>query len=281
MKERIDYRARKWLFQQLPQYKSSDQLRKLDEKDWDILVVLDACRTDALRKAAGWPVESVISPASCTPEWLTAVSEHGIFDGTHVISGNPQYTKVDVELGCTTIEPYWETHWSERLQTTLPEPILDTVDQTVENTTDGVVAHLQQPHWPYVARLGDNWSLAYRNLGPWKTGGKEVISMQVAMQRGLIDAHKTRRAYRASVESIWHVLNEYLGRWVDHGYTVIVTADHGETFGRFREFGFYEHPCGCHVAPLVDVPWIELHPQKDRTEMESVEDRLRALGYAE
>jgi len=280
MKERFDYRAKKWIFQQVTRHRSSDQLDRIAGTDWDVLVVLDACRVDTLRRVAGWPVDSAVSPASCTPRWLAAVADRGTFDGTHVVAGNPQYAKVDVDVGEESLERCWETHWDEELQTTLPEAMLKSVTETVADASN-VVAHLQPPHWPYVARLGDDWSLAYGDLGPWKTNGDEVVSVQVAMQRGLIDADRARRAYRASVQSVWEVLCEYLSEWVDDGYSVVVTADHGETFGRAREFGFYEHPCGCRIPPLVNVPWIELRPRTDRTGSGTVQDRLRALGYAE
>lgn len=281
MKERFDYRAKKWLFQQVSTYRSSDQLTRIESTNWDVLVVLDACRVDTLRKIAGWPVGSAVSPASCTPEWLAAVADRGTFDGTHIIAGNPQYAKVDEKLGQQSMNRFWETHWNDHLQTTLPEPMLEMASEKVSNATNGVVVHLQPPHWPYIARLGDSWSLAYNDLGPWKAGDEKTVSLQVAMQRGLININKARRAYQASVQSIWEILREYLAEWLDDGYTIIVTADHGETFGRIQEFGFYEHPCGCHIAQLVNVPWIELRPQHNQTGSESIQDRLRALGYTE
>jgi hypothetical protein len=281
MKERFDYRAKKWIFQQMSRYRSSDQLDRIANTEWDILVVLDACRVDTLREVAGWPVETAISPASCTPKWLTAVADCGTFDGTHIVAGNPQYAKVDAKIGQKSLDRCWESHWEDSLQTTLPEPMLETVTDAVEDASNGVVAHLQPPHWPYVAKLGNSWSLAYSDLGPWKTDGEKVVSVQVAMERGLIDINKARRAYKASVQSVWEVLCEYLSEWIHDGYRVIVTSDHGETFGRIREFGFYEHPCGCQIPPLVNVPWIELQPQINRTGSETVKNRLRALGYAE
>lgn len=281
MIERLDYRVRKKIFQHLTTNKNHRQFDRLQNTDWDLLVVLDACRADTLRLVVDWPVESITSPASCTPEWLQAIAEYGIFNGCHVLSGNPQYERVNSPLGTETIEPYWESSWDERLQTTLPEPILDRADELIESTSRGIVAHLQQPHWPYIAQLGGTWELAYDNLGPWKLKNEEITSVQVAMQRGLINMEQAISAYKASVASIWNVLADYIGDWIKKEHTVVITADHGELFGRFREFGFYEHPCKCHLSPLITVPWIEFHPQKNNSVVKSVEDRLRALGYSE
>lgn len=281
MKERIDYRARKWIIQQFTSQRESDQFTRLQTVDWDILVILDACRADVLRQAADWPVNTAVSPASCTPQWLQLIESNGIFEGAHIISGNPQYEKVDININNSTVEPFWRTYWNNTMQTTLPEPILNGVDDAVQDSSNRVVAHLQQPHWPYVAKLEHEWMLAYNKLGPWHLDGKEVSSVQVAMQRGIIDSKSARRAYESSVRSIWKSLIEYLVRWIKNGYTVVITADHGETFGRIQDLGFYEHPCRCHLSPLVQVPWIELAPTEETRQIDSVEDRLRALGYAE
>jgi hypothetical protein len=58
-----------------------------------------------------------------------------------------------------------------------------------------------------------------------------------------------------------------------------VTADHGETFGRLRDFGFYEHPCGCNISSLVKVPWVKINNSEQSRNIDTVEDQLQALGY--
>lgn len=281
MDERIDYRTRKWVLQQLPSWNESTQLSRLKSIDWDVLIVLDACRADALQRIADWPVESATSPASCTPEWVDVVGTEGVFDQTHIVSGNPKYEQVDPPIEDATIEPYWESHWNTQLQTTLPESILDRVDELLDESSDSIVAHLQQPHWPYVAKLGGDWMLAYDDCGPWEVGTGEIDSLQVAMQRGVIDIETAKMAYEASISSVWDTVVQYLYEWIERDRTVIVTADHGETFGRLRELGMYEHPCNCHLRSLVTVPWIEFFPSDEAQTPDDVEDRLRALGYAQ
>ncbi|WP_336325845.1 hypothetical protein [Halovenus sp. HT40] len=233
-----------------------------------------------MREVATWPIETAVSPASCTPEWLQKVVERGAFDGSHVLSGNPQYEKIESTTDATTVERCWESDWDSQRQTVLPEPILDRATEVAEEA-DSVVAHHQQPHWPYVAKLDEEWLLAYDDLGSWQGSDGEVDSVQVAMQRGLISVREAQRAYRASVQSIWETLVPYLVRWIERGNTVVVTADHGETFGRLQDFLFYEHPCGCHLPPLVNVPWAEFRPAETTETGDDLEDRLRALGYAD
>jgi hypothetical protein len=203
----------------------------------------------------------------------------GAFEGSHVLSGNPQYEKIEATTGAATVERCWESDWDRQRQTVLPEPILDRATEVSEQNR--VVAHLQQPHWPYVAKLDGEWLLAYDDLGPWHGPSGEVDSVQVAMQRGLITVPEARQAYRESVRSVWETLVPYLVRWIERGETVVVTADHGETFGRLQDFLFYEHPCGCHLPPLVNVPWLQFRPAETTETGDDLEDRLRALGYAD
>lgn len=282
MKESLHYRARKWLCQRISSPRRADQLEHIKESEWDVLVILDACRFDVLRRIANWPIAQVTSPGSCTPEWLTAAQKAELFRDTAVITANPQYDKLSLDFSCESIHHSWDTDWSSKLQTTPPEPVLDRVSTELESGTSQVIAHLEQPHWPYIVKLGDSWQPAYNDFGPWIVDGTEISSVQVAFERGLIDASLAQQAYSASVASIWDVLLDYIPSWVAEGSSIVVTADHGETFGRLRDFGFYEHPCGCHISSLTSVPWVEFSAtvtvDKDSG---SVEERLRALGYAD
>jgi len=264
--------------------RGATQLDKLDEIDWDVLVVLDACRADVLGELADWPIGMAVSPAGCTAEWLRTVAASGTFDGAHVVSGNPQYERVDVDLDCDTVEPYWEEKWDQSLQTVRPEPILNRATEVFDGGDRPVVAHLEQPHWPYIAKLGGSWELAYPELGPWTTDGTsdEIISFQVAMQRGCIDMKQAYSAYRASVASVWSTLVEYIQRWWAADGSIVVTADHGETFGRLRDLKLYEHPCSCHVSSVVTVPWVEFTSKTVSADRDgTIQEQLEALGYVQ
>jgi hypothetical protein len=275
MKEQFSYRARKWLLQKVSTNRRANQHRRLENTDWDILVVLDACSASALKTVANWPIETVVSPASCTPGWLTSIQNTDILDG-HIISANPQYEKFDM-----AVEPYYDSHWDDDLSTVLPEPILDRASELAD-TNERVIAHLQQPHWPYVAKFDSSWKLAYPDLGPWNEDGKNIDATQVAMARGHIDLNKAKQAYYASVHSVWSTVVSYANQWSNQSLKTVITADHGETFGRLKHIGFYEHPCQCHIPPLTHVPWVEIAPDKvEMSKDNTVANRLKALGYAE
>jgi hypothetical protein len=278
--EQLSYRLRKWLLQRATSMAGADQHQRIAAGNWDVLLVLDACRLDTCRDAVDWPVQEVTTPASCTPDWLAAAADRGLFAGKTVLTANPQYQKFEFEAD--SIEHFWESHWDERRQTVLPEPVLDRVTEHVNGDSPPVIAHLQQPHWPYVARIDDEWELAYPDLGPWTDGNEEIAGMQVAMARGKIDVERAYSAYRASVRSIWRTLLPAIESWVADGQTVVVTADHGEVFGRLADATMYEHPCKVGIRPLTAVPWVEFDSSQPETVDDgTVEDRLEALGYAE
>jgi hypothetical protein len=283
--EPFPYRVKKWLLQQASQHRRRyDQHEQLNADDWDIVVVLDACRWDTLRDVAPWPIDASISPASATPGWLAAAEQTEVFEDTYIVSGNVQYN--DVDLGESELHKIWETDWNARLGTVLPEPVLVKADSLLQRDTHPVVAHVLPPHGPYVAKIGDSWLPAFPNTDIWKRNPGEdhveKLSPQVAMAQGHIDICRARLAYEASVESTYNEVIQYISRWIQQDHTVILTADHGETFGRFRECGFYGHPSRCHISPLVKVPYerFEQAPPPE-TEAETVEEKLAALGYVE
>lgn len=279
MKERFRYRAWKKFLQVLTNNSESNQIGLLEETDWDVCLVLDACRYDTLHNLGLWPVRKAISPASCTPEWIDELATSSAVKHSHIIAANPQYERL-FESGDYDIERLWETAWDAEYSTVLPESVLDRIDELLTDSQGPIFAHLLQPHWPYMVKLGKAWKAAYPSNSPWETDRGTISSVQVAMERGVIDLELAKQCYIASVSSTWKVLEMYVSRWVDHNHSVVITSDHGETFGRVTELGLVEHPCKTHTRALTDVPWIHIQPTEGREDGDdSVESRLRALGY--
>ena len=262
------------------------QLDRLDDVEWDGVVVLDACRWDALDAAADWPFDYARSPGSATDEWLGVVADHGCFEGAVVATGNVKYEFFDV--GADEVAHCWETDWDSGLGTVLPEPVLDRADAFLADGHRKVVAHVMPPHAPYVARVAETWLPAYPQTGAWDHAGAadasedDTPSAQVAMAAGLIDIDRARASYEAAVESAWKTLVPYVADWIGRDLDVVVTADHGEVFGGLDGYGFYGHPNRCHIRPLVRVPFERFTRPAERADAaESVEQKLQALGYAE
>lgn len=283
--EPLHYRARKWLIQHATERLGrGGQHERLNDEEWDVAVVLDACRWDVLQQVTSWPVEAAYSPGSATPQWLAIAEETRILEDTYIASANVQYDARS--LGEAELHKLWETDWNARLGTVLPGPVLSKADSLLGAGKRPVVAHLLPPHAPYVAKVDDTWLPAFPETDIWRRAPtesqEEKLSPQVAMASGHIDLTRARQAYRASVESTFEVVSSYISRWADDDLTVILTADHGETFGGLRELGLCGHPNRCHIDPLVKVPYerFKQAPPVD-TGAETVEEKLAALGYTD
>jgi hypothetical protein len=283
--EPFRYRAWKWAVQRVSGLRSrADQHDRLKDLDWDIVVVLDACRWDTLEAVADWPMDYCHTPGTTTREWLTAAGESGVFEDTHVVSANVNYERHD-DLGERTLEKLWETDWDGRLGNVAPEPVLDRADEALDAADAPVVAHVVPPHAPYIAKVGEEWLPVFPGVQSWKNspGGDTIdqYSQQEAMAGGLVDLDRAARGYRASVESVWSVTADYVGRWVKAGNTVVVTADHGETFGGLEDYFLVEHPHSCYVSPLDRVPFEVFEWGSTPGAAETTEEKLAALGYVE
>jgi hypothetical protein len=255
---------------------SREQLERIQAYDWDILLILDACRYDTFEELISVPVEPVRSHASATPQWLRTSYDAGVFDDVNVVTANPQYQKVDCEFENANLEYIFETEWNNQLNTVLPGPVLDHVETVLDRSDQHVIGHLVQPHWPYIQQLGDVWLPAMDTKGIGVVGR----SAQVAMANGDFDPELARKAYRSSVSSLWKAIAPWVGEMADRGYKLAITADHGEVFGRLREAKLYEHPSRIHIRPLTEVPWVEIESGTDVAVDSETEEKLRALGYA-
>jgi len=285
--EPLSYRARKWALQHLSSLtRRPDQHERLRELDWDVCVVLDACRYDVLKTVAQWPVERCRSPGSATGHWLEECVKSGVLEGAAVATGNVNYANWDV--GAAEVKHVWEDHWDDHLGNVLPEPVLEAADGLLGEADWPVVAHVLPPHAPYIAKIGDTWTPAFPDVDVWRRNPareeEDKLSPQVAMASGEVDMSRAIDGYRASVASTWDVVTAYVGEWVADGLTVVVTADHGETFGRVRDWKMYGHPNGVALGPLVEVPWVVFEPPAPATTAEAaqgVEQKLEALGYVD
>ncbi|WP_408957594.1 hypothetical protein [Natrinema sp. 74] len=263
-----------------------DQHERLCRTDWDLLLVFDACRADALRRATRWPIEVRTSPASATDGWLAAAADSRILEGASVVTSNSRYAQYESALGLRELHGLWDVAWVDRLGNAPPEPVLERVDELVDDGRTRIVGHVGPPHAPYVARIDGEWLPIFPDITAWHWDPDredfERLSQQAAMAAGIVDLDRARRGYLASVQSVWDVSCEYVAQWARRGLTVVVTADHGEAFGRPRDWWLVEHPSGCHVPALTRVPVAVFDDGERRgATPETPDETLEALGYRE
>lgn len=274
------------------------------ERDWDLLIILDACRVDTMEEIAveydflPEKIPYITSVAGGSPRWLAnTFSEEWISEITQTgyISANPHTRRVlsDEMDGLFTevggpedrlsdfeyFAPIWETHWDTELETVPARAVTDHLIQYYRShPARRTIAHYMQPHFPSVPDpIGDGMDID--NEAHWNS--EDVWTL---LKEGEISVND---AYDSYVQNLRYVLDEVklVLSNVD-AEKVIITADHGNAFGEWGEYG---HGISC-ISSIRNVPWIETSAQdrgeytpqvelstnRDKT---SVEEKLRALGY--
>lgn len=268
------------------------------EREWDLLVVLDACRVDALRTVAPeydflGPVDSVTSVGSTSSEWIA---------NTFRLEHSPEIART----ACVTSNAYVQAVVEDRQYpggtdhvvapdalAVLDQPWRYVPDEQVpffhvppRYVTDQAVAvarshdpgrllvHYRPPHAPYTAgAIAEDRDLASHEKDPFGAlrDGVDPELVWAAyldeLRRGLDEAARLLRNVNAE--------------------RVVITADHGEAFG---EWGVYGHPMGMLHPTVRRVPWVETTATDTGTYEPSagsprdagsrdVDEHLRNLGY--
>lgn len=250
--------------------------------DWDLLVVLDACRHDAFAARSWLPgtVERRRSRGSHTAEFLWgSFAERELHDLVYVTANVQPYVYREA-LDCHHVEHAWVEGFDAEAGTVPPEALADAALAAAERfPRKRVVAHFLQPHYPFVG--GPDFE--YGTMAFWE-----------AVADGAVDAtaDQVRAWHERSLERALPAVERLLD---GVGGRAVVTADHGTALGErawpvpVREWG---HPWGVYTDPLVSVPWL-VRDAAERRPVESdppvaaaepdgavVDRRLDALGYA-
>lgn len=256
------------------------------DRNWDVLIVLDACRPDWLREVSSefefvGEVSSIQSVASHSSEWVakTFTEEHkSEIEDTIYITGNYFADQAPTS---------WVTHFDDVSQYETPYPTPPahlTTDRAVtvaRNTEwENCIIHYMQPHKPFYRRGEDRQDIEVIDYG--SKGEKSVYQPYFNNE---ISRDEIEAAY---IDNLRYVLEEVqlLLRNID-GERVVITSDHGQALG---ERFLYDHRARVNHPVLREVPWVEtsatdmknLEPTEYKSVDESKEqneDYLRALGY--
>lgn len=251
-------------------------------KDWDILVILDACRFDLYRDVINEDADSIWSVGSSSEEWMSHTFTSSVdLSGTAYVTGNIFSQDYLDEADFHTLEEVWRYGWEDDEGTIPPRPLTNEAIRTWrEADSDRMIVHYMQPHFPSIGSDIDLGGGVAQN----EFGRSGVVDIWSEMRSGEIDTETAWEAYQDNLEFIWSDI-ELLMENVDGN--VVATADHGNCFG---EWGAYGHPSGLISPSLRRVPWdlyecvdeITHQPEevsKEDTADETVEERLESLGY--
>ena len=270
--------------------------------DWDVLVVLDACRADLFREVVvdggcdlrDGRFDSRMSPASASKGWLNTVfgaaTDAQVADLVYV-TGNPYSSTLD-DTRFQAVEAVWRDAWDDDAGTIPARPVTDAaITAGRQREYDRLVVHYMQPHFPALednSRAGTGTRESERgNRGvALSEFGDRGMSVWEDLRLGRWTVEEAWEAYRANLAYVLEEVTALLSNL--DAQTVVLTADHGNAFG---EHGIYGHPGGVDLPCLREVPWYETaatdtHSREpsprettDQTTSDVVEQRLRDLGY--
>lgn len=272
------------------------------ESDWDVLVVLDACRADVFTEEYGdnplfESVLSVTSVGSKSPEWMERTfSEeyHEELAKTVYVTGNPFSTfKLDESL-LLDVDETWRYAWDDDAGTIWPKPLTDRAIQLYnKHDPERLVIHYMQPHWPYKngkmfgfhADLLDGGDSKERQESSGLSDEQFNLNEFDLQKTGQLSKESHMEMYRDNLQYIVSELEQTLLNGLD-AKKVVFTADHGELFG---EWGFYEHQSYLPHSGLRKVPWAVTSAQQNgyvptpidpltETDVDVI-SRLEDLGY--
>jgi len=223
------------------------------DREWDVLVVLDACRADLLRSVAPdfefvGPVESVRSVGSSSSEWLeNTFGGHPETAHTAMVTGNTWTDRYVDADAFALLDEVWKYAWDDDLGTVPARAVTDrAVAVARERDPERLVVHYMQPHHPFVPDPLDDDDGLVRDSersnpdNPW-----------VALRRGELSPDRVWAAYEANLRQVLGAVQTLVANVEGR---VAITADHGNLFG---EWGLYGHPMHTPVPALLTVPWAE------------------------
>ncbi len=265
------------------------------EKDWDNLLLLDACRYDMFDHSCQikGDLTAIRSGGSYTKGFLKHNVPNSDLQDTVYVTANPILYRHQNDIQDNfhhKIEVWYEDGWDDIYNTVRPETMVEfTIDAAERFPNKRLFVHFIQPHFPF---LTDAVDFDKQTPDPEEPGSN--FWDEVAFGRLDVDTEAVWEAYNENLSIVLESLQELLPHL--RGKTVI-TSDHGNMINERsfpipnREWG---HPPGIHTDALTLVPWLEL-PTDERRKIragdemdeeskiddQTVIDRLENLGYAE
>ncbi len=268
-------------------------------RDWDTLVILDACRYDYYMKQRNieGSLESVVSGGSNSWPYMQHNFNGRTLHDSVYVTANPHARKLNdgVFHAMHTVLDRWD----EEIGTVQPQDVVKAALEANESYPNKrLIVHFMQPHRPYIGPTADRLRQRVDLQGYNRNRGTESqtyertgISMWDAVKTGKVARSELRQAYQESLDIVLEQVSDLI-KQID-GRTVI-TADHGEMLGD-RVFWFtnrlYGHPGDIKCPQLRIVPWHIVEGSERRLittdepvgdyclDEELIQDRLQALGY--
>lgn len=270
-------------------------------EDWDILILLDAARADALAEAhsIGDHVEYKTSPGSQSWDFMQSAFIGDQFHDTVYVTANPYAPQLPDGL-FHDVHSLLDDGWDDGLNTVRPEVVAEAARvAATEYPHKRLLIHFMQPHTPFIGEIGQNINHDedFRTVSQGANANTNAdvdappIWHQLRAGTADCDISVVRDAYR---ENLQLVLEHAEPLAEDLTGKTVLSADHGEMLGKrewpipVRGFG---HAQSLYVDALTTIPWVVIEPterrdvrvdppvEQTRLDAAQAEERLEAMGY--
>lgn len=267
------------------------------ERDWDNLIILDACRFDyfsALDHGAR-NLTSISSSASESWEFMANNFEGRTLHDTVYVTANPHVSWLSDGIFHDVVN-LLRDDWDDSVGTVWPEVVTERAAETSRSYPDKrLIVHYMQPHYPFLGPAGADISMSVpRTLDEPRDGYPVALN---PWYQQLLGRRTTPEAIRAAYRENHEIVLPHVRALLDQlrGKSV-VTADHANLVGEWLwpfPMPGWGHPHRIRHPSLNTVPWavysdgerkqVSSAPpvEIDRLDEEIVADRLKQLGYQE
>jgi hypothetical protein len=280
------------------------------ERDWDLLIILDACRPDALRAVAPeydfldadgidemWSVGSGSLEWACktfTTDQIDEINrsvymgangyvQKALYDGVYAPPvatpfGWPRDNVVSAD-DFVAVRNLHKLRAPDDLRVVPPEEVMDAAVYAGRNfDADRYIFHFNQPHIPWLSKpINEGRPVTDREYYPWRYLQSGEMTYEDAWDQYMENL-------RLVLDSVAVLLKNF------DAERVAISADHAEAFGEWRLHG---HPTGMFLPVIKRVPWAtttatdtgEYEPKELKPESaymmteEEVQQQLEDLGY--
>jgi hypothetical protein len=270
------------------------------DREWDVLIILDACRYDLWQAVAPEfeftdpNPEAMYSCASHSREWCEKHFTDKYTDEmarTGLISANLFTCNTTDVNKWAHLDELWRQEFDEEVGQTPPEAVRDAAiafwrERRRAVHADQMIVWFMQPHIPFLkAKWSHGYEAAIREDGTRAIKGKRTEWHQ--LRDGDLDHEAVWEAYSENLRLILrHVDRLRQNLEAEH---VVVTADHGNAMGEGLMYGHEPYVLS---RAMKRVPWVPIPARDEETIMPSyrppdredlsddeMEERLAALGY--
>ena len=262
-------------------------------RDWDLLIVLDACRFDLLSELASvneysflTDISTFRSLDSTTKAWMAQnfTADHRTeIQHTAYVCDNPFSAEELNAAEFALLDEVWKYGWDNELGTLPPRTITDrAIAAGRSGNSNRIIAHYMQPHNPFVRGTNPRQR---KSTAEW--GEESTPDIWRQLEDRNVEPEQVWEDYRATLDYVLEEVELLLDN-ID-AERAVISSDHGNAIG---EWGLYGHPPNLLFECLRTVPWIRTTASDSNTHTPTTErkqqttdnetqvaEQLDALGY--